>query len=310
MPIGFVYTLVLMALLVAPAAAHGPVPVPPDALWGAWNVDPWVLVPLTMALWLYCRGVSRLWGRAGWGRGVSGANALTFAMGQAVLAVALVSPLDPLGGTLLSAHMAQHGLLVAVAAPLLLLGRPGVAFTWALVGAWIPRRMASGVWQALGGLGRALSRPLRAAALHGLMLWLWHAPALFEAAVERHWLHVLEHACFFGTALLFWRAVLDARTSHRAGPALAATFVTFMHSDLLGGLITLAPRPLYPVYVGRSAVWGLTALDDQQLAGLFMWVPLGLPYLAAGLFLTSRLVRGHLDEAATRGTSALFNSTT
>jgi putative membrane protein len=120
----------------------------------------------------------------------------------------------------------------------------------------------------------------------------------------------LEHVCFFGTALLFWRAVLDARTSRRAAPALAAAFVTFMHSGLLGGLITLAPHPLYAVYVGRSAVWGLTALDDQQLAGLLMWVPLGLPYLTAGLFLASRLVFGHPDEAAAQGTSALSSSGT
>jgi putative membrane protein len=305
-----VHTLVFLALLVAPVSAHGPAPVQPEALWSYWNVDPWVLIPLVMALWLYGRGVSRLWGRAGRSRGVSHASALSFAAGGAALVVALVSPLDALGGTLLSAHMAQHGLLIGVAPPLLLLGRPGVAFAWALASARTLRPLASWVWRALWGRGHVLSGPLGAAALHGLMLWLWHVPALFDAAVDHRWLHALEHACFFGSALLFWRAVLDARTSRRAGPALVAAFVTFMHSGLLGGLITLAPHPLYSVYVGRSAVWGLAALDDQQLAGLLMWVPLGLPYLTAGLFLASRLVFGHLDEAATRGTSALSSSIT
>jgi putative membrane protein len=300
-------TVIWLALLAAPAAAHGPAPLRPEALWSYWNVDPWVLVPLVMALWLYGRGVGLLWARAGRGRGVSYVSVLSFATGAGGLVAALVSPLDALGGTLLSAHMAQHGLLIGVAPPLLLLGRPGVALAWALVGARTPL-LASGVWRALGGIGRALSGPLRAAALHGLVLWLWHAPALFEAAVDHHWVHALEHACFFGTALLFWRAVLDARTGRRAGPALVAAFVTFMHSGLLGGLITLAPRPLYAVYVGRSTVWGLTALDDQQLAGLLMWVPLGLPYLAAGLWLASRLAFGHLGEAATRGTGALSRS--
>jgi putative membrane protein len=308
MSISVACTIGLLTLLVAPAAAHGPVPVQPDALWVSWNVDPWVLIPLMMALWLYGSGLRRLWARAGCGRGVSGANALAFAAGHAALVVALVSPLDPLGGTLLSAHMAQHGLLVGVAPPLLLLGRPGVAFAWVLVGARTTRPFASTAWRVLGGLGCSLSRPLRAAAMHGLMLWLWHAPALFEAAVGYPWLHALEHTCFFGTALLFWRAVLDARTSRRAGPALIAAFVTFMHSGLLGGLITLAPYPLYPAYVGRSTVWDLTALDDQQLAGLLMWVPLGLPYLTAGLLLASRLVCGHRDEAAVRGTIALSSS--
>jgi putative membrane protein len=305
-----VHTLVFLALLAAPVSAHGPAPVQPEALWVSWNVDPWILIPLVMALWLYGRGVIRLWGRAGRSRGVSHASALSFAAGGAALVVALVSPLDALGGTLLSAHMAQHGLLIGVAPPLLLLGRPGVAFAWALAGARTLRPLASWVWRALWGRGRVLSGPLGAAALHGLMLWLWHVPALFEAAVDHHWLHALEHACFFGSALLFWRAVLDARTGRRAGPALVAAFVTFMHSGLLGGLITMAPHPLYSVYVGRSAVWGLTALDDQQLAGLLMWVPLGLPYLAAGLFLASRLVFGHPDEAAAQGTSALSSSAT
>jgi putative membrane protein len=301
-----------MALLVAPAAAHTPGPVPPEALWMSWNAEPLVLIPLMMALWLYGRGIRRLWARAGRGRGVPGVSVLWFATGQAVLVIALVSPLNALGGTLLSAHMAQHGLLIGVVPALLLLGRPGVAFAWALGGAWTwtAHPFAATLWRGLGRLGGALSRPLRAAALHGLLLWLWHAPALFEAAVAHHWLHALEHACFFVPALLFWRAVFDARTSQRAGPALAAAFVTFMHSGLLGGLITLAPRPLYSVYVAHSAIWGLTALDDQQLAGLLMWLPLGLPYLAAGLFLTSRLIFGHLDDDVVRDANTLSSSAT
>ena len=309
MSIDVARTLVLMALLVVPTAAHGPVPVRPEALWVSWNADPWILIPLGTACWLYGRGVGRLWARAGWGRGVSYASVLAFASSQVVLVVALVSPLDPLGGTLLSAHMAQHGLLVGLAPPLLLLGRPGIAFAWALPGAWTKRRFTSAMWQSLNTLGGTLARPLPAAALHGLMLWLWHAPALFDAAIGHLWLHALEHTCFFGTALLFWQAVLNARTRQRAGAALVAAFVTFMHSGLLGGLITMAPRPLYVAYVGRSAIWGLTALDDQQFAGLLMWVPGGLPYLAAGLWLAARLVCGH-DEAATRSTSALSSSVT
>jgi hypothetical protein len=104
--------------------------------------------------------------------------------------------------------------------------------------------------------------------------------------------------------------VLGARTSRRAGPALVAAFVTFMHSGLLGGLLTLAPRPLYAGYVGRGTAWGLTALDDQQLAGLLMWVPLGLPYLAAGLWLTWRFVLGHRDDAATRSPGVLSSPNT
>lgn len=147
---------------------------------------------------------------AGRGRGLTWRCVLAFGGGAAALVIALVSPLDALGGTLLSAHMAQHALLIAAAPPLLLLGRPGVAFAWALAG--------REPWRSLAHLGDRLSRPLPAAALHGAALWVWHAPAAFDAALASPLLHAVKHVTFLGTALLFWRAALDARTSRRAGP--------------------------------------------------------------------------------------------
>jgi putative membrane protein len=213
-----------------------------------------------------------------------------FVLGLCVVTIGLVSPLDRLGSTLLSAHMAQHGLLVTIAPVLLLLGKPGVAFAWALPPGWSKGSVAAVTWRPLAKAGLWLSRPFPAAALHGLALWVWHAPALFEAAVGREWLHTLEHACFFGTALLFWRAVLEARSGERVGLALAAAFATLMHGGLLGGLITMARHPLYAWYEGLAQPWGLTALDDQQLAGLLMWVPMGLVYFGACLGLAARLM--------------------
>ena len=85
--------------------------------------------------------------------------------------------------------------------------------------------------------------------------------------------------------------------------ATVAAFATFMHTGLLGGLITLAPEPLYVAYVGRTAAWNLTPLADQQLAGVLMWVPLGLPYLAAGLWLASRLLGATEDDVRTAGSN-------
>jgi putative membrane protein len=282
--------ILLWVLTMGSAAAHGPAPVRPDTLWHSWSFDPLVLVPLLLACWLYARGVWHLWTRAGWGRGVAYFHALSFALGAAVLFVALVSPLDQLGETLLSAHMAQHGLLVAVVPLLLLLGKPGVAFAWALPESWRKSVLGSISWRWLTGTLNTLSRPLSAAVLHGLALWFWHAPAAFDAAVASYGVHALEHASFFGTALLFWRAILDAHSSRRAGRALGATFATLMHGGLLGGLITMAPYPLYTGYRGRTELWGLSLLEDQQLAGLLMWVPMGVVYLGACLVLASRLV--------------------
>jgi putative membrane protein len=272
------------------AAAHAVGAIGPDALWRTWNVDPLVLVSLFLALCLYARGVRHLWTRAGRGRGVTQAQVLAFALGVSALVVALMSPLDPLGGTLLTAHMGQHALLVAIPPPLLLLGRPGVAFAWSLRAEQRPRVHGAPPWRFLIGGFDALARPLPAGVLHGLALWMWHAPAAFDAALAHHVVHALEHAALFGTALLFWRAILDARLGRRVGQALGANLATLVHGGLLGALITLAPSPLYRWYRGRSALWGLTALEDQQLAGLLVWVPMNAIYLAAGLALAGRVI--------------------
>jgi putative membrane protein len=282
--------LLTLLLAIQPAAAHGPAPIQPDALWQAWSFEPLVVVPLLLAHWAYGRGVLQLWARAGCWRGIGRFHVLSFLLGEAALVVALISPLDQLGGTLLSAHMAQHGLLVIVAPPLLLAGQPGVAFAWALPKGWSRSTMTARLWRPLARFGQVLSRPLPAAVLHGLALWAWHAPRLYDAAVEREWLHILEHASFFGTGLLFWRAVLGARSSRSAGLALGAAFATLMHGGLLGALITMAPRPLYGWYGGRTELWGWTPLEDQQLAGVLMWVPMGIVYFGACLFLAGRLL--------------------
>jgi len=291
------------------ATAHGPDLVTPETLWRSWSVDPLVVGPLLLALSLYGHGLQRLWKRAGRGRGVMYADGVSFAIGAAVVFIALVSPLDALGGTPLSAHMAQHAFLVAVAPPLLLLGKPGVVFAWALPARW-RRLLSSSTWRLITGAVDGLSCPLPAAALHGLALWVWHAPAAFDAAVARNGVHALEHGCFFGTALLFWRAVVVAWSRRHVGLAIGGTFATLMHGGLLGGLITMARHPLYAWYRGRTELWSLSALEDQQLAGLLMWVPMGIIYLAASVVLASRLVadsravRLHSTQEISHGLSA------
>jgi len=282
--------ILLWLVAMPPAAAHGPGPLRPDTLWQAWTFDPVTLAPLLLSAWFYWRGLRTLWTRAGPGRGIGPAHVLAFAFGTAALFVALVSPLDALGEALLSAHMAQHALLVTAAPTLLLLGKPGVVFAWALPAERRKRFLRSKVWRAPAALGGALSRPLPSAFLHGLALWGWHAPRAFDAAVASYGVHVLEHTCFFGTALLFWKAILDAHSRRRAAAALGAAFATLMHGGLLGALITMAPFPLYAWYQGRTAPWGLNVLEDQQLAGLIMWVPMGIFYLGACLALASRLL--------------------
>jgi putative membrane protein len=299
--------LLLAALTIAPAAAHVEELVTPGGLWSEWSFEPLILLFLAATSWLYGRGVRRLWAKAGRGRGVPFACALSFAGGQAALIVALISPLDALGGTLLSAHMAQHGLLAGVAPPLLVLGRPDAAFAWALTPFWTSGGLAP-VWRLLSRLERALSTPGRATVLLGITMWLWHAPALFGAAVAHDWIHAVQHLSFFIPALLFWRGLFHARSVGRVAGAAAAAFITFMHTGLLGALITTAPEPLYSVYVGRTGSWGLSALADQQLAGLLMWVPMGVPYVAAGLLLGARVFGGDDDKGVEPGSSVPIGS--
>jgi len=176
---------------------------------------------------------------------------------------------------------------MAVAAPLLVLGRPLVPFVWALspaarrtVGRWTGAPAVRGTWA-------ALTHPLAAWALHAVAIWIWHLPSLYAASVRSDMVHALQHASFLGTALLFWWSVLG--TSRRGRPvapwAVLSLFGTALHTSILGALLTFSTRVWYPVYGATTAVWGLTPLEDQQLAGLIMWVPAGLVYLAAALAL-------------------------
>lgn len=276
----------VLVLLAPPAFAHGVgLPISPPELWHHWSFDPLIWVPLLLGHWLYGRGLTRAWAQAGAGRIVPRWRAACFFAGEATLVVALISPLDPLGETLLSAHMAQHILLTAVAPPLLLLGSPVLAWTWALPPKW--RRVgATRTVQWLVRVSDALSRPLTGSLIAIGVMWAWHAPALFEAALEDGMIHTLEHLTFFAGALIGWRAALSPHVSAIA--AAAVTLAVFMAGGMLGGLLSLAPAPLYEWYSYRATLWGMSPLEDQQLAGLLMWVVAGGVYLAAFALLAFR----------------------
>jgi putative membrane protein len=187
--------------------------------------------------------------------------------------------------------MLQHELLMMVAAPLLVLGRPLAAWTWALRPDW-RRRMAGVIrWRWLAFAWSALTRPVCAWALHAVALWAWHIPPFFEAALHNEGLHILQHASFFVTALLFWWAVLgsDARSKTSAF-AMVYLFTTMMHTSALGALLSLAPTPWYAPYVPLTAALGLDPVDDQQLGGLIMWVPAALAYVVAALAVIGRML--------------------
>jgi putative membrane protein len=284
----------ILLLAAAPLAlsAHTPdasTPVP--SVW-TWNLAPWLLALLLLSAVAYGVGLRRLWTQAGRGRGVATSQAWSFGLGWIALAGALVSPLDPLGSRLFSAHMVQHELLMVVAAPLLVIGRPLATWTWAFspsqrrtVGRCFQHRGWMNVWG-------TLTDPLVAWALHALALWAWHIPAAFDAALENEALHILQHASFLGTALFFWWSVLGHDPRGRYGPGHSAIylFTTMLHTAALGALLSLAPTPWYAPYIPQTGALGFDPVEDQQLGGLVMWVPAGLAYVIAALAVFGKML--------------------
>jgi putative membrane protein len=281
----------VLALASGGAGAHAPaIGQATSGVW-QWSLEPWVLGLLLLSASLYLAGVLRLWRHAGTGRGIGRWQVTAFAAGWLALVAALVSPLDALGARLFSAHMVQHEILMIVAAPLLVLGRPLAAWTWAFSLRQRRRLGQATHWRWLMAAWVALTDPLTAWALHALALWLWHVPQLFEAALHSNAVHVAQHTSFLLTALLFWWAVLgrDAR-SRSHGMSMAYLFTTMLHTGALGALLTLAPTPWYPAYAVSSGALGLDPVEDQQLGGLVMWVPGGMAYFLAGLAAAARLL--------------------
>jgi putative membrane protein len=261
-----------------------------ERLWSAWSWEPGIVAPLAIAAVLYLRGLRLLWDEHV-GRGIRTWEAASFAAGWMTTALALLSPLHELSEHLFSLHMVQHELLMVVAAPLLVVGRPLVPMLWALpsrarrrVGSVTRRPSVRRGW-------RMISRPLVAFVVHGAAIWAWHTPVLFQATLTSERVHALQHASFFGTALLFWWTIIHAHApGGRAravsfGTAVLLLFGTALHSGALGALLTFSRNLWYPAYGTSSAGWGLTPLEDQQLAGLIMWVPATFAYLVAALFL-------------------------
>lgn len=258
-------------------------------VWTRWELAPSITVPLVVSAAVYARGVAVLWSR-GRGRGIRHWEVASFGTGWLVLALALMSPLHAVSGQLFSAHMVQHELMMVVAAPLLVMGRPVVPFLWAL-----PRdaRTRVGRLSRLPARERAWSivaSPLDAWVLHAAVLWTWHLPALFEATLYSTWVHGLQHASFLGVALLYWWSVLRHHRSSY-GAAVVSLFTTLVVTGALGALLTFARAAWYPSYAVRAAPWGFTALEDQQLAGLIMWIPASISYLVAGLCLVAWWMR-------------------
>ena len=245
-----------------------------------------LIIAIMLGALLYARGVGALWRKAGAGRGIRRGQLVNFTLGWAVLAGSLLSPIDAWAERSFAVHMVQHELLMVVAAPLIVLGRPLEAWTWALSGP-ARRFFAAAARTAVPRMiGYVTTLSLGAWVLHALALWSWHLPILFRAALLDPVVHILQHGCFFGSALAYWWSVVGGRARNPTGSSIASLFTTMLHTSALGALLTFAPSPWY--VVGDARVFGLSPLEDQQLGGLIMWVPGGMAYMIVGLMIVGR----------------------
>jgi putative membrane protein len=280
----------LLGVALLPGAAHAhpvtlavPAPAP----------DPLAMALLLLAAGLYARGIRRAWDRAGTGRGVSRLRAAAFALGWLTLAIGFLSPLHEAAEHSFAAHMLQHALLVVVASPLLAIGGGWTALGWSAPG--LARRSARLLRAApVRPAASWIASPTGAALCHGGALWVWHWPPLYALAVTSAPVHAAQHLVLLGTGVVFWWALLEGRR-HR-GAALAWLLITTVHTAILGAALALAPEPLYAPYRAALPGQGMTPLEDQQLAGIIMWVPMGIAYLIGAV----ALVAGGLRESERR----------
>jgi cytochrome c oxidase assembly factor CtaG len=228
--------------------------------WTAWRLDPVLTVALLAICALYVLALPR----AGW-MANHRSKAIAFGCGMATLVIALLGPLDTFNDDLFVLHMTQHVMLMLVAAPLVIAGGALILLDvrW---GSHLPlvRRLI-----------RWLAQPVPALLLFNLNLLAWHWPPLYDAALRREPVHILEHLLFFGTALLFWSGIItpDRDPANAAShAAIALLFITGSIGDLIGLTLLLANHPLYPFYETAVNPWGLSPLADQQLSGLVMLV--------------------------------------
>lgn len=267
--------LLACLLIVRPAWAH-------SSGEAGGSLESVMVLCCLLSLFLYLLGFTRAWRRAT--RSASIWRAACFVSGWCLLLLVVLPVTLRAAEASFAFHMAEHELLMIGVAPLFILARPLGSFAWALPSGG--RAFLTAI--AASAPARTLSLPVVAWVLQAAALWAWHMPALFEAALASPALHVLQHASFLVTALLFWWSLFHGGSAMvRHGAALLSLFTTVLHSSLLGALLAMSPI----VWYSGPGNAPLFTLEDQQLAGIIMWVPGGILYVAAALWITTDWLR-------------------
>jgi putative membrane protein len=262
----------------------------------------WVSAMLCVTTIVYVRGWLRI--RTLLPELIPGWRMATFLAGIFSLWIAIGSPLEAFDDVSLTAHMVQHLLLMAVAPPLLLLGAPSLPFLKGL-----PQSIVRG---AIGPVLRSPSmKAIERALANPALCWLaatvaligWHIPEAFELALRSQAWHDVEHTCFLATSLLFWWPAIKPFPSDSRWPRWSIPLYLFLGAvpgSVLGAFLTFCDRVLYPSYVAAPRLFGVSALEDQIIAGALMWVFGTFVYTVPAVVITIQLLSAPHGESNIR----------
>lgn len=281
-----------------------------QALFSAWDWRLDVTTVLLVSATFYLVGWVRLRRRSTNPQLAKKRRLAAYLGGLATLALALLSPIDPLGSQLLFMHMIQHKLEVMIAAPLLWLGNPFPFMLWGL-----PTPLRKGVGS-LFTRDAPFRQLLRSATSPGLAWFLfiavymgWHDPNFYNLALRNAWVHDLQHLTFFATAMLFWWHIVGAAPHVHRGGAIwgrLAMLIGVIPAQMIAGItIATASEVIYAYYESVPHIWGFTALEDQAIAGAIMWIPSSEMVVWAVVFLLAGLFKREEGQAAPHPKQAL-----
>jgi len=264
-----------------------------QSAFAPWSISVPVTLALSLAVCVYLRGWLRL-------RSSTVPNAISrwqlasFMSGMFAVWIVLGSPLRALHHQLLSIHMVDHVLLMAVAAPLILLGAPLRSFVPGLPQRFVREALARFVcWSPEHRLGRVLGHPIFCWLVAAIALIGWHVPAAFELGMRSNLWHEVEYACFFGTGLLFWWPVIQPWRNVTRSPRWSIVLYLFFATllcDMLSAFLTFCDRVVYPCYLSGNRHLGISPLQDQEYAGALMWVCVTFVYLVPAVVITMQLL--------------------
>ena len=263
-----------------------------QALLQSWSPPLAVNALLCLGIVIYARGWIRL--HATFPKLISAWRFAAFCAGVAGIWLAIGSPLEAFDDVSLTVHMVQHLLLMSLSPPLILLGWPTLPLLHGL-----PQRIGRVV---IGPVSRsAVFKWLAGAATHPLVCWLaaslaligWHLPGAFDAALRLNWLHELEHASFLASGILFWWPVIQPWPSANRWPRWSIPLYLFcatLPCDLLSGFLAFCDRVVYRSYLSGPAMFGISALHDQECAAALMWVSVTLVLLIPAVVVTMEIL--------------------